>query len=154
MIKQKTRKKTQIADRRQEVSELYLRGWSMNDIAEKLKIDRTTVSRDLSELRKEWLERSINHVAQKKAIELAKIDQLEATYWDAWDASKLGKKGNPAYLTGVQWCISERCKIIGINAPMKIAPTDPSGDNPYMLASADSLRKLAEEIANAGLASD
>ena len=25
--------------------------------------------------------------------------------------------GNPQYLAGIQWCISMRCKILGIEAP-------------------------------------
>jgi len=35
--------------------------------------------------------------------------------------------GNPAYLAGIQWCISERAKILGLYAPNKIAPTTPDG---------------------------
>ena len=30
-----------------------------------------------------------------------------------------GNVGNPAFLAGVQWCISERCKLLGIYAPTK-----------------------------------
>jgi hypothetical protein len=39
--------------------------------------------------------------------------------------------GNPAFLGGVQWCIERRCKILGIDAPTKVAPTTPDGMNPY-----------------------
>lgn len=83
-----TRKKTEITNRRQQVAERYLRGAYMSQIADELGVDTATVSRDLAELRKEWLERSINHIDQKKAIELAKLDQLELTYWEAWERSK------------------------------------------------------------------
>lgn len=83
-----TQKRTEIANRRQEVSERYLRGMYMADIAAELGVDTATVSRDLAELRKEWLERSINHIDQRKAIELAKLDRLELEYWDAWQRSQ------------------------------------------------------------------
>lgn len=83
-----TRKKTEISNRRQIVAERYLRGAYMSQIADELEVDTATISRDLAELRKEWLERSINHIDQKKAIELAKLDQLELTYWDAWVRSQ------------------------------------------------------------------
>lgn len=135
------RSKTEITNRRQQVAEMYLRGAYQSQIAEELGIDQSTVSRDLAELRKEWLERSINHIEQKKANELAKLDQLELTYWDAWERSKLnaetiierktplghisetktqGQVGNPAFLAGVMSCINKRCEILGIDAPKKV----------------------------------
>ena len=83
-----TRKKTELAMRRQQVAEMYLRGKYQTDIASEMNVNQATISRDLAELRKEWLDRSINHIDQRKAIELAKIDQLEITYWDAWERSK------------------------------------------------------------------
>jgi transcriptional regulator with XRE-family HTH domain len=151
MTEEKTNTRTQIASRRQQVAEMYLRGLYQSDIAEKLGVDQSTISRDLSELRKEWLERSINHIDQKKAIELAKLDRLEVTYWEAWERSRenaevetteqIGKRGkdeggiiperirktkrvegqsgNPAFLEGVLKCIVQRCKILGIEAPVK-----------------------------------
>jgi hypothetical protein len=144
-----TAKKTEIADRRQRVSEKYLRGMYMTDIARDMGVDTATVSRDLAELRKEWLDRSINHIDQKKAIELAKLDRLEVTYWDAWERSKLdaeteitkstpnghvhevrreGQSGNPAFLAGVMSCINKRCEILGLDAPKKADVT--SGGQP------------------------
>lgn len=29
------------------------------------------------------------------------------------------RNGNLAYLSGVQWCIDRRCKILGLDAPIK-----------------------------------
>lgn len=139
-----TRKKTVITNRRQQVAERYLRGMYMAQIAEEMGVDTATVSRDLSELRKEWLDRSINHIDQKKAIELAKLDRLEITFWDAWERSRenaetqiekdtpqghhsetrsVGQSGNPAFLEGVLKCIDRRCAILGLDAPKKIQAT-------------------------------
>ena len=42
-----------------------------------------------------------------------------------------GQSGNPSFLAGVQWCINKRCEILGLDAPKKIAPTDPSGQNEF-----------------------
>lgn len=39
--------------------------------------------------------------------------------------------GDVAWLRVIQWCISERCKILGLYAPAKVAPTMPEGDQPY-----------------------
>ncbi len=35
--------------------------------------------------------------------------------------------GDPRYLLGVDRCIERRCRILGLEAPMKIAQTDPQG---------------------------
>lgn len=134
------RDKVIITDRRQKVAERYLRGMYQQQIADELGVDQATVSRDLAELRKEWLDRSINHIQQKKADELSRIDQLERTYWDAWERSKEnaetiidrqtpggrifetkteGQVGNPSFLAGVQWCINRRCELLGLDAPKK-----------------------------------
>lgn len=42
-----------------------------------------------------------------------------------------GQSGNPAFLKGVEWCINKRCEILGLDAPKKVAPTNPGGDKPY-----------------------
>lgn len=81
---QTPQRRTEIINRRDKVAELYLHGASQYDIAQELGVNQATISRDLQELRKEWLERSINHIDQKKAIELAKLDRLEMTYWDGY----------------------------------------------------------------------
>jgi len=42
-----------------------------------------------------------------------------------------GGPGDMQWLRLVQWCISERCKILGLYAPAKVAPVMPDGDEPY-----------------------
>lgn len=54
--------------------------------------------------------------------------------------------GNPAYLAGVQWCISERSKILGLYAPNKIAPTSPDGKEPYLSFTADDAAKAKQKL--------
>jgi DNA-binding MarR family transcriptional regulator len=140
-----TRKKTEITNRRQIVAEKYLRGMFQSQIAEELGVDTATVSRDLKILREEWLQSALVDLNDAKAKELAKIDQLEVTYWSAWErglgefksktvkgrgASENQKpslleqilktedrNGDPRYLAGIQWCINKRCEILGLDAP-------------------------------------
>lgn len=109
------------------------------------KITYQTVSNEIKKLLKEW-EKSRNEVIDhQKFVELAKIDRLEKTYWDGYDKScqpvkktstkKKGsvkqvdnvemvsneetRVGDPRFLDGIKWCIEQRCKIFGINAPQK-----------------------------------
>jgi len=41
--------------------------------------------------------------------------------------TRKGQAGDPRFLVGIQWCIDKRCKIKGIEAPVKTAFTDPTG---------------------------
>ena len=114
------------------------------DIAKKIGLSQPHVSRALKTLHKQWLEDAATTIEKAKARELAKIDDLERTYYEAWERSRenaesitkkqvgagpLARKeksqtskaqvGNARFLVGVQWCIDRRCKILGIDAPVK-----------------------------------
>ena len=83
----KTITKVRIDSRRVRVSELYLSGLSQREIATELGIPRTTVQSDLNAIRINW--RTITFQNYDKGLnqELAKIDLLETTAWDAWERS-------------------------------------------------------------------
>lgn len=130
---------------------LYLQGNSMARVVE-LAEERTgghrfsinTVHKYIQEATEEWKSRKTEMVDNYKAIELEKINRLEATYWDAWARScevqtkktKIKKRGegerlalsqvrddekqtigDPRFLSGIQWCTEMRCKILGIEVP-------------------------------------
>jgi len=125
-------------------------------IAAALDVSQMTISRDIKVLISRWQESALMDVDEAKAHELARINRLELEYWEAWEVSKRDKEstlaekiddktvtrtkaqqrkegqvGNPSFLGGVQWCIDRRCKLLGLDAPTKIAPTDPSGTREY-----------------------
>jgi hypothetical protein len=62
--------------------------------------------------------------------------------------------GNPAYLAGIMSCIERRCKILGLDAPTKIAPTNPAGDAPYIAADEMARARAKALAAEAELLSD
>jgi hypothetical protein len=156
-----------------EISRLYCSGWRQVDIADRLGLDQTQISYDLKAIFADWRKARDGDVTAWTNAELARINTLEVEYWEAWRRSCGEKKrttttahkgkndaqvtvvgegllGNPAFLAGVQWCIERRCKILGIDAPTKIAPTEPDGRNPYMGMTDDRLRA---EIVRYALAS-
>jgi len=145
-----TRQVTDITSRRREVARLYCKGWTQPEIAEQLDVHQSTISRDLKDLRKDWLASALMDINEAKARELTKIDILELEYWDAWHRSvgeniretskakgpaqgkptKMEKTivkdrlvGDPRFLAGVQWCIDKRCKIMGLDAPQLVEVT-------------------------------
>ena len=139
-----------------ETAALYLRGLSQVEIAQRLKVSRQQIGYDLKVLQRRWQESALADFNAKKAAELAKMDELERTYWEAWERScqarevttqekmqagggqsddarlkagvrKEQRDGNPEFLRGVERCIEMRCKITGAFAVVKIAPTTPNG---------------------------
>ncbi len=149
---QRPSKKTETAERRAKVAKLYLQGKSQHAIALEVGINQGNVSRDLEAIRQQWLESSLVDFNAARARELAKIDLMEAEANDAWERSKLNREiqsvkkttgdqgdktetamrkeeqtGNPEYLRVVEWCIDRRCKLLGLDAPLKVASTTPDG---------------------------
>ena len=68
-------------------AELYLQGKTQVEISEIMEVSQPTISKDLKELQKRWLDKSVQKIDERKAEELAKIDQLERSHWEAWEKS-------------------------------------------------------------------
>jgi predicted transcriptional regulator len=83
-----SRKKSEIARDRRNISRLYLQGITQMAIAEQLGLSQSTISRDLFYIEKEWQQARINDIDENKKKELARIDNLEREYWDAWRRSQ------------------------------------------------------------------
>lgn len=125
------------------IASMYLRGVNQYDIAAELGISQSQVCYDLKEIHKRWRESSLINMHEAKQRELDRIDELERTYWQAWEDSreertrtrtmrdpegkvvatveKEQRSGNPAFLSGVQSCIDQRCKILGLYEAAKIS---------------------------------
>lgn len=67
---------------------MYLRGEYQSEIAKHFGVNQSTISRDIAALRDEWLQSALVDINEAKAKELAKVDQLEREYWDAWQRSR------------------------------------------------------------------
>src|SRR5260370_19490486 len=70
-----------------ETAALYLRGLTHNEIAQRLHVSRQQVGYDLKVLQRRWQESALADFNAKKAAELARVDELERTYWEAWERS-------------------------------------------------------------------
>jgi hypothetical protein len=139
------RTKTEIERDRAEVARLYLQGWTQAAIGEKLGFAQQQISYDLERIREAWQASALRDFDELRARELAKIDELERTYWDAWVRScevaevetikavgspqspqrmektkrVEGQVGDPRFLRGITDCIDRRCKLLGLDAPTK-----------------------------------
>lgn len=77
------------------LASLYLRGFNMSEIARILSqesggysISRVQVSKDLAKLKQMWIDNATSSYEQTIARELAKIDELERSYWEEFEKSK------------------------------------------------------------------
>jgi hypothetical protein len=52
-----------------------------------------------------------------KSITDRKLPVEETT---EYNDTEMVNMGDPRYLTGIQWCIEQRCKLLGIGAPTKV----------------------------------
>jgi hypothetical protein len=73
--------------RRMRELEMYLRGVPLREIAAEVGMTIGGISKDLAELRAEFHREQRMSRVDRIALELAKIDHLERTYWDAWERS-------------------------------------------------------------------
>ncbi|PJF39413.1 MAG: hypothetical protein CUN54_08770 [Phototrophicales bacterium] len=73
-------------------ADMYLKGYTQHEIAERFGVSQAQVSNDLSEIRRRWMERSITSYGQHVAEQLAKIDRLEREYWQAYERSLAEKR--------------------------------------------------------------
>jgi hypothetical protein len=163
-----------------EAAALYLRGLTQGEIARRLGVSRQQVGYDLRALQRRWRESALADFHARRAAELAKVDELERTYWEAWERScqareistqeriqggdgqaegrlkagvrKEKRDGNPEFLRGVERCVEMRCKITGAFAALKVAPTTPDGQEEWHATDADASAVLVAAFARLGLA--
>lgn len=132
---------TQGTERRDTALSLRKGGFSYAQIAAHLGISRSgayqTVQAALEEIREHYRETAVEVVA----LELERLDEMTRAL-----ESKVGY-GDATSIAAALRVMERRAKLLGLDAPTKIAPTDPSGDNPYLAASDDELRALAVKVA-------
>lgn len=151
-----------MSKRRSRVIEMYLQGFCQWQIAKELGVDRQTIWLDLNAIMAEWKKDRIVNFERYRHIELEKLNRLESEAFEAWEKSKLnavslkenvveagdgetglvtaserttkGQVGDPQFLEVMRKLSADRRKILGLDAPMKIAPTTPDGEEPYTMA--------------------
>lgn len=133
-----TRNKRTSLQRKQDrvkIARMYIRKTSQIEIARELGLSQQQISSDLKKIQQEWQKNTAIDLDKHKAETLAKIDHLEQTYWTEWEESRkeiktktlktkdatqtktlkaVERLGDPRYLDGIQKCIEQRCKILGI----------------------------------------
>jgi hypothetical protein len=151
----KKSKKVAVVQRRQQVAELYLQGWTQTKIAEHLGVSQPLVCQDLKRICADWRESSIRDFDMAREIELRRIDYVHTEAAEAWEKSKKpaqsavvtgegsadqkvrktmkNQHGDPRFLAVMLKCGADRRSLLGLDAPTQIAPVMPNGAEPYGL---------------------
>lgn len=145
----KAKRKLEIIERRKKVSELYLKGWAQSEIANELNVWQSTISTDVKQICKAWRESSIRDFDELRELELAKLNKVEREAWDGYERSKQPhqsattdgqagaqkarrtvrhQNGDPKFLSVILDCDKARRELLGLDAPIKVAPTTPDGE--------------------------
>lgn len=75
-------------------------------------LSRSAIHADLAQLRRQWESDAAQDTAALFATELAKLNNLERTYWESFNSSP-----SPRWLDGIAKVISARISLLGLNKP-------------------------------------
>lgn len=113
------------AERRAQAVELRMEGRTFDRIGAELGISRQRayqlVSGALGKLQRETLDR----VEEALALELERLDALQLAIYEKATA------GDLRAIDRMLKIMERRAKLLGLDAPQKVAPTNPEGDRPY-----------------------
>ncbi|MGO8745328.1 MAG: hypothetical protein ACLQNE_05010, partial [Thermoguttaceae bacterium] len=151
---------------------LHLAEFTQAEIADKLGVHPSVVCRDLEWIRDSICPRESPDVQEAFYVQMAKLDQLEHSYWVGWEESKLEKEtrtaqrskpegretvalkrerqaGNPALLMGVFRCIAKRDAMLGLTqkSGKSAAAGPPKKRMPSKAEVEQSLRMMSATVA-------
>jgi len=160
-----TENEDQREQRLADVARLYCQGMPQWKIGKELGVTQQQICYDLKIVRQRWLESSLRDFDEARAQELAKIDRVEAEFWDAWERSKRprqskegmpvnteGRDGDPRFMDGYLKCVHMRCELLGLNAAKKIALMDGDGNYGPFLTEDDRRNRLLAAFLEQGAA--
>ena len=158
--------RTTMAERREIVARLLVRNkFTQVQIMNKLNsmglvnvvtgkpFTKSTISTDCAFLHEESLARAAKTIDGHRA---AVLDELDAVSREAWGSSGEDEEDLvPPNLPIVLATTKQRRAVIGVDSPVKIAPTDPTGQKEYGIDAREELiSKLVHRTANNGTSTD
>jgi hypothetical protein len=155
-------------ERERRAWELRQKFWTHERIAAELGVDRSTVTKMLARVSRRILDTMQSEVAAMKAEQVSQLTFIADEAMQAWNASKQPAKearkltrktrkvaddetqmkskdqnADPRYLATAMQALTDIRAIMGLNAPTKVAPTDPTGEKEHAeLSDAERITKL------------
>jgi DNA-binding transcriptional regulator LsrR (DeoR family) len=106
----------EVEDRRARVIALYSKGLNQAEIAEKLAVNQSTVSRDLQEMRNQSRKEIEKHVIKDALFEFyrwaAGMDEMTKKAWEIVEDEKAAHKSKMKALSFLVGCYNRRLKMM------------------------------------------
>jgi hypothetical protein len=90
-----------------EIAAMHLKGVPQREIAANFNLKQPQISKDIAEIYRRWAEKNPIALSTLKARELARIDELERTYWKAWEDSQKPREVEFQEKTSIEPDVSE-----------------------------------------------
>lgn len=141
----KTGQAEAIAARQAKAIELRKSGASYRAIGRVLGCSEATAHRDVRKALRRIIAFGDRQAEEYRQLELERLDAIQLGVW-------LRMRTGDPHAADVARKVSEsRRKLLGLDAPTKVAPTNPAGDKPYegvdlSKLSEDTLRKIIQEL--------
>jgi hypothetical protein len=150
----KNSKRFEVLRRRRQIAELYVQRHTQAMIADKLGISQATVSADIKRIRREWRVSTLRDFDTACELELRQLDRVEREAWELFERSQKpaqsavigdgngaptrksvkNRDGDIRALDVILKCGAARRALLGLDAPTRIAPVMPDGQEPFRLA--------------------
>lgn len=105
--------------RKATIARLHLQGYPGQEIAPKVGVSESQVSRDLKAITEVWRETALQDITERKALDLAELTLVKRELWSAWYSSPKKKK-DPRYLAEVLKALKQAAELLGYHADQKI----------------------------------
>jgi DNA-binding Lrp family transcriptional regulator len=139
-----SRLRVQGAETRVQCFQLRLAGASFADIGKKLGISAQAAHQHVTKYLQETAAKTAEIAEDVRTLEVQRCDRLLLGLWPA------ASKGNPQAVEKALKVMERRAKLLGLDAPTKVAPTNPDGTEafrPMSDAELDArIRELAEKV--------
>lgn len=136
------------------ITEMYLKGYTYDDIAGMLDVARRKIVNIIADASKEWHEKYLCNITKHKNRILEKLALLQKELWIDYDLSchktvngnQLRVQGDNKYLNSILLCIEKEIKITGAESPKQIELGTTDADRQ---AAMDRVNALIDKRANA-----
>ena len=144
------RRRQEIAreERRLAVSAAVLAGQTYRQMVETLHCSLSTISQDVGVIVARWQEEQVALVGQQRQVELQRLDVVLQAVWEK------ACTGDLFAIDRYLKIAERRAKLLGLDAPAKVAPTTPDGEKPWDPETAvtpEFARDVAHALAEFGL---
>ena len=128
-------------ERRRQAVALRKQGLSYQAIANELGMAKSSVHSAIGKAMQAFEKEIADEVILMATLELDRLDCLQAALWDKAMAGHLGSVGK------VLKIMERRAKLLGLDAPAKVAPTSADDHRPYSDSEAMSQEERSARIA-------